>query len=32
VDGNGPDRKIVVQFYAYGRKKLVEKYAGLERV
>ncbi len=32
VDGKGPDRKIVVQFYAYGRKKLVEKYAGLERV
>jgi len=32
VDGQGSERKIVVQFYRYGRKKLVEKYAGLERV
>jgi len=32
VDGTGADRKIVVHFYGYGRKKLVEKYAGLERV
>ena len=32
VDGEGPERKIVVHFVHYGRKKLVEKYAGLERV
>ena len=32
VDGEGPERKIVVHFANYGRKKLVEKYAALERV
>ncbi len=32
VDGEGADRKIEVRFVNYGRKKLIEKYAGLERV
>ncbi|MFQ5724422.1 MAG: hypothetical protein ACE5G6_08005, partial [Terriglobia bacterium] len=32
VDGEGAERKIVVHFTNYGRKKLVEKYAGLQRV
>ncbi len=32
VDGSGADKKIVVQFTGYGRKTLMEKYAGLERV
>ena len=32
VDGAGTDKKIVVQFTGYGRKTLMEKYAGLERV
>ncbi|MFQ5663684.1 MAG: ATP-dependent helicase [Terriglobia bacterium] len=32
VDGEGAERKIVVHFFNYGRKKLMEKYAGLERV
>jgi DNA helicase-2/ATP-dependent DNA helicase PcrA len=32
VDGEGADRKIEVRFTNYGRKKLVEKYASLERV
>jgi len=32
VDGEGADRKIEVRFVNYGRKKLVEKYASLERV
>ena len=32
VDGEGADRKIEVRFTNYGRKKLIEKYAALERV
>jgi DNA helicase-2/ATP-dependent DNA helicase PcrA len=32
VDGEGPERKILVHFTNYGRKKLIEKYAALERV
>jgi DNA helicase-2/ATP-dependent DNA helicase PcrA len=32
VDGEGADRKIEVRFMNYGRKKLVAKYASLERV
>ncbi len=32
VDGAGTDKKIVVQFTGYGRKTLMERYAGLERV
>ncbi|MBI2957135.1 MAG: UvrD-helicase domain-containing protein [Acidobacteria bacterium] len=32
IDGDGPERKIVVSFPGYGRKTLVEKYACLERV
>jgi len=32
VDGDGPERKILVHFTNYGRKKLIEKYAALERV
>ncbi|MBI4462102.1 MAG: UvrD-helicase domain-containing protein [Acidobacteria bacterium] len=32
IDGVGADRKLTVSFPGYGRKKLVEKYAGLERV
>jgi len=32
VDGEGADRKIEVRFTNCGRKKLVEKYASLERV
>ena len=32
IDGDGPERKILVHFFNYGRKKLLEKYAGLERV
>ncbi|MFQ5777757.1 MAG: ATP-dependent helicase [Terriglobia bacterium] len=32
VDGNGAERKILVHFFDYGRKKLVERYAGLERI
>ena len=32
VDGEGAERKILVHFVNYGRKKLIEKYAGLERV
>ncbi len=32
VDGEGAERKIMVHFVNYGRKKLIEKYAGLERV
>ena len=31
VEGDGPDRKITVSFPGYGRKKLVERYAKLER-
>ena len=31
VEGEGPDRKITVSFPGYGRKKLVERYARLER-
>lgn len=31
IDGEGPDRKIVVSFPGYGRKKLVARYARLER-
>jgi DNA helicase-2/ATP-dependent DNA helicase PcrA len=31
VEGEGPDRKITVSFPGYGRKKLVERYAKLER-
>jgi DNA helicase-2/ATP-dependent DNA helicase PcrA len=30
-EGDGEDAKLVVQFRNYGLKKLVEKYAGLER-
>jgi DNA helicase-2/ATP-dependent DNA helicase PcrA len=30
-EGDGDDAKLVVQFRNYGLKKLVEKYAGLER-
>jgi DNA helicase-2/ATP-dependent DNA helicase PcrA len=32
VNGHGPDTKIEVHFVNYGRKKLLEKYASLERV
>jgi len=32
VDGQGSDTKIEVHFFNYGRKKLLEKYASLERV
>jgi len=32
VDGDGPERKILVHFTNCGRKKLIEKYAALERV
>ena len=32
VDGDGADKKVVVDFPGYGRKKLVERFAGLERV
>ena len=32
VDGSGSDKKVVVDFPGYGRKKLVERFAGLERV
>lgn len=32
IDGEGPDRKIVVSFPGHGRKKLVARYAGLERL
>jgi hypothetical protein len=32
VDGEGAERKIVVHFLQYGRKTLMEKFAGLERV
>ncbi|MGH9811679.1 MAG: 3'-5' exonuclease, partial [Candidatus Acidiferrales bacterium] len=32
IDGDGAERKILVHFFNYGRKKLLEKYAGLERV
>jgi DNA helicase-2/ATP-dependent DNA helicase PcrA len=32
VDGQGAERKIEVRFVHYGRKKLVERYAALERV
>jgi len=32
IDGDGPERKILVHFFNYGRKKLLEKYAALERV
>ncbi|MFQ5817668.1 MAG: ATP-dependent helicase [Terriglobia bacterium] len=32
VEGTGSDSKITVSFPGYGRKKLVERYAGLERV
>jgi len=32
IDGDGAERKILVHFLNYGRKKLLEKYAGLERV
>jgi DNA helicase-2/ATP-dependent DNA helicase PcrA len=32
VDGDGPERKVLVHFFNYGRKKLLEKYAGLERL
>ncbi|MFQ5696073.1 MAG: hypothetical protein ACE5HB_08800, partial [Terriglobia bacterium] len=32
VDGAGTERKIVVHFLNYGRKTMMEKYAGLERV
>jgi DNA helicase-2/ATP-dependent DNA helicase PcrA len=32
VDGTGADRKLLIHFARYGRKKLVEKYADLERL
>ncbi|MCI0402568.1 MAG: UvrD-helicase domain-containing protein [Acidobacteria bacterium] len=32
IDGDGAERKILVHFFNYGRKKLLEKYAGLERI
>jgi len=32
VDGEGADCKITVHFVNYGRKTLVEKFAGLERI
>ena len=32
VDGHGAERKLLVHFFDYGRKKLVERYAGLERI
>ena len=31
-DGDGPDAKITVQFQGHGIKKLVEKFAQLERL
>jgi DNA helicase-2/ATP-dependent DNA helicase PcrA len=30
-EGDGEDAKLVVQFRNYGLKKLMEKYAGLEK-
>ena len=32
VEGEGADCKIIVHFVNYGRKTLVEKFAGLEKV
>ncbi|MFQ5925943.1 MAG: ATP-dependent helicase [Terriglobia bacterium] len=32
IEGAGSDSKITVSFPGYGRKKLVERYAGLEQV